>query len=146
MSSRTIRLAHKVPSIRFRSKLPPIILCSTGPVRAHWNSPFKPEEYNFFQHAVSKGYPVFFYDRLGKGKSDNYTLGAYISHYTIALQLDLFDAAVLAGVNYNTSVINTNGLVRSFVPRVASLQNTDRFGEFDTGYLIWVDGIANINT
>ncbi|KAI0804406.1 hypothetical protein GGR55DRAFT_691000 [Xylaria sp. FL0064] len=45
---------------------------------------------------------------------------------------DLFDAAVLTGVNHNTSVINKNSLVRSFVPRVAPLRNTDRFGEFDT--------------
>ncbi|KAI1353409.1 alpha/beta-hydrolase [Xylaria sp. FL0043] len=158
-----------------------------GLARAHWNSPFKPEEYNFVQHAVRKGYSVFFYDRLGNGKSDKpsgyknqsrmqrevlkelatlvrsgkytgnsgppkkvvamgFALGAYISHYTMASHPHLFDAAVLTGVNYNTRVINTNGLVRSFVPRVASLQNTDRFGEFDTGYLTWVDGIANINT
>ncbi|KAI0431538.1 alpha/beta-hydrolase [Xylaria sp. FL1042] len=145
-----------------------------GLARAHWNSPFKPEEYNFVQHAVSKGYSVFFYDRLGNGRSNKYpsgyknqfrmqrevlkelatlvrpgrytgncgtpkkvvamgfALGAYISHYTMASHPELFDAAVLTGVNYNTSI--------------ASLQNTDRFSEYDTGYLTWVDAIANINT
>ncbi|KAI0909781.1 hypothetical protein F4823DRAFT_562590 [Ustulina deusta] len=49
----------------------------------------------------------------------------------------LFDAAILTGINYNTSVINTNGIVRFSAPRVESLQNTPKFGEFDTGYLTW---------
>ncbi|MCJ1446737.1 MAG: hypothetical protein MMC23_007243 [Stictis urceolatum] len=40
-----------------------------GPARSHWNSPFKPEDYNFVQHAISQGYSVFFYDRLGCGAS-----------------------------------------------------------------------------
>ncbi|KAI3324486.1 alpha/beta-hydrolase [Xylariaceae sp. AK1471] len=158
-----------------------------GLARAHWNSPFKPEEYNFVQHAISKGYSVFFYDRLGNGKSDKpsgyknqsrmqrevlkelatlirsgkytgnsgapekvvamgFAFGGYIAHYTMVAHPGLFDAAILTGVNYNTSVINTNGLVRSFVPRVASLQSAQKFGELDTGYLTWVDGISNINT
>ncbi|KAI0860104.1 alpha/beta-hydrolase [Xylaria cubensis] len=158
-----------------------------GLARAHWNSPFKPEEHNFVQHAIDKGYSVFFYDRLGNGGSDKppgyknqsrmqrevlkelatlvrsgqytgnsgapvrvvamgFALGAYIAHYTMAAHPSLFDAAILTGVNYNTSVINTNGLVRSFVPRVASLQNSHKFGMLDTGYVTWADGIANINT
>jgi pimeloyl-ACP methyl ester carboxylesterase len=41
-----------------------------GPARAHWNSPFKPEDYNFVQHAIGQGYSVFFYDRLGCGASE----------------------------------------------------------------------------
>jgi hypothetical protein len=34
------------------------------------NSPYKPEDYNFVQHAIEQGYSVFFYDRLGQGSSD----------------------------------------------------------------------------
>ena len=34
------------------------------------NSPYKPAEYNFVQHAISQGYSVFFYDRLGTGDSE----------------------------------------------------------------------------
>ncbi len=75
-----------------------------------------------------------------------FALGDYIAHYTMASHPRLFDAAILTGINYNTSVINTNGIVRFSAPRVESLQNTPKFGEFDTGYLTWVDGIANINT
>jgi hypothetical protein len=41
-----------------------------GPARAHWNSPYKPDEYNFVQHAIGQGYSVFFYDRLGCGASE----------------------------------------------------------------------------
>ena len=40
-----------------------------GPGRAHWNSPWKPEEHNFVQAAIAEGYSVFFYDRLGCGAS-----------------------------------------------------------------------------
>jgi pimeloyl-ACP methyl ester carboxylesterase len=40
-----------------------------GPARAHWNSPYQPEEYNFVQWAMQEGYSVFFYDRLGTGAS-----------------------------------------------------------------------------
>jgi hypothetical protein len=37
--------------------------------REHWNSAYKPETYNFVQHAIDEGYSVFFYDRLGCGLS-----------------------------------------------------------------------------
>ncbi|ORY14937.1 Alpha/Beta hydrolase protein [Clohesyomyces aquaticus] len=40
-----------------------------GPARTHWNSPFRPQDFNFVQHAMDKGYSVFFYDRLGCGAS-----------------------------------------------------------------------------
>lgn len=33
------------------------------------NSPYHPDEYNFVQYAISQGYSVFFYDRLGQGSS-----------------------------------------------------------------------------
>ncbi len=35
----------------------------------YWNSAYKPEEYNFVEAAITQGYSVFFYDRLGVGKS-----------------------------------------------------------------------------
>jgi hypothetical protein len=41
-----------------------------GQARTHWNSAYKPDEYNFVQHAISKGYSVWFYDRLGTGESE----------------------------------------------------------------------------
>lgn len=41
-----------------------------GQARTHWNSPYKPEEYNFVQFAIAQGYSVFFYDRLGAGESE----------------------------------------------------------------------------
>jgi hypothetical protein len=48
-----------------------VILATHGiePARAHWNSPYQPEEYNFVQWAMQGGYSVFFYDRLGTGAS-----------------------------------------------------------------------------
>lgn len=41
-----------------------------GQGRTHWNSAYEPDNYNFVQHAISKGYSVWFYDRLGVGESD----------------------------------------------------------------------------
>ena len=41
-----------------------------GQARSHWNSPYRPADYNFVQFAISKGYSVFFYDRLGTGYSE----------------------------------------------------------------------------
>jgi hypothetical protein len=35
----------------------------------YWNSAFQPEKYNFAQYAISQGYSIFLYDRLGTGKS-----------------------------------------------------------------------------
>jgi hypothetical protein len=43
-----------------------------GQARSHWNSPYRPADYNFVQFAISKGYSVFFYDRLGTGFSEKY--------------------------------------------------------------------------
>lgn len=34
-----------------------------------WNSPYKPEKYNFVNAAAKQGYSVFYYDRIGNGKS-----------------------------------------------------------------------------
>ncbi|KAF5688791.1 alpha beta-hydrolase [Fusarium circinatum] len=158
-----------------------------GQARTHWNSAYQPDEYNFVQYAISKGYSVWFYDRLGTGdsekvsgftnqlrkqkailvqlakmvKSGQYTgtfgkpaklavmgfsFGSFITHFAVAENPTIADAAILTAINYNTTGLNANSLVRSFVPRVASLQNPRRFGTLDPGYLTWVDAIAQINT
>ena len=85
------------------------------------------------------------------GKPDHlavigFSFGSYITHYAVAGNPTIADAAILTGINYNTTGINANGLVRSFVPRIASLQNPRRFGQLDPGYLTWVDGLAQVNT
>jgi pimeloyl-ACP methyl ester carboxylesterase len=157
-----------------------------GLAREHWNSPHRPDDFNFVQHAIDQGYSVFFYDRLGQGlsqkisgfvnqiniqveilkelskmvKSGEYTeaigkpdklalmgfsFGSYITHAAIGTSPDLADAVVLTAVGFNSTGINVNGLVRSFVPRIASLQN-EKFNAWDTGYLTWVDKFAQLNT
>ncbi|KAK4932159.1 hypothetical protein LTR49_001456 [Elasticomyces elasticus] len=156
-----------------------------GPGREHWNSAYKPDEYNFVEWATNEGYSVFFYDRLGCGlstkisgytaqlnthvavlnelatlvKKGEYTggietkktalmgfsFGSYITHTTIATYPDLADAVLLTAIGLNLTVgVNANGLARSFEPRVASLQNAERFGDLDTGYLTWVDQFGQI--
>jgi hypothetical protein len=75
-----------------------------------------------------------------------FSFGSFVTHFAVAENPTIADAAILTAINYNTTGLNVNGLVRSFVPRVASLQNPRRFGTLDPGYLTWVDAIAQINT
>lgn len=75
-----------------------------------------------------------------------FSFGSFLTHFAVAENPDLADAAVLTAINYNMTGLNPSGLVRSFVPRIASLQNPRRFGLLDTGYLTWVDEVAQINT
>lgn len=175
-----------------------------GQARTHWNSAYEPDEYNFVQHAINKGYSVWFYDRLGNGESEKsvkhfahtgykltsscrvsgftnqlrkqkailvqlaaivksgqytgtfgkpdklavmgFSFGSYITHFAVAENPTIADAAILTAINYNTTGLNVNGLIRSFVPRIASLQNPRRFGSLDPGYLTWVDTLVQINT
>jgi hypothetical protein len=38
----------------------------------YWDSAYKPREYSFVEAMVAEGYSVFYYDRLGTGKSQMY--------------------------------------------------------------------------
>lgn len=75
-----------------------------------------------------------------------FSFGSFVTHFAVAENPTIADAAILTAINYNTSALNAGGLVRSFVPRIASLQNPRRFGTLNPGYLTWVDAIAQINT
>ncbi|KAF2755735.1 alpha/beta-hydrolase [Pseudovirgaria hyperparasitica] len=186
-SSYTIAASFCTPRQEDRKKTIILATHGIGQARTHWNSAYEPDQYNFVQYAISKGYSVWFYDRLGQGESDTdsgfktqlrthkailvelallvksgtvtgsfgvpeklavmgFSFGSFITHFAIAENPGLADAAILTGINYNTTGLNANGLVRSFVPRIASLQNPRRFGTLDPGYLTWVDTIAQINT
>ena len=75
-----------------------------------------------------------------------FSFGSFITHTAIASKPSIADAAILTAIGLNTSAVNSNGLVRSFVPRIASQQNPLRFGALDNGYLTWVDKFSQINT
>ncbi|KAH7254760.1 hypothetical protein MRS44_016576 [Fusarium solani] len=185
----TFTLAASFCTPKKSSKKKTVILAThgIGQARTHWNSAYEPDKYNFVQHAISQGYSVWFYDRLGTGESEKvsgftnqlrkqktilvelaklvkngkytgtfgkpnklavmgFSFGSFVTHFAVAENPDIADAAILTAINYNTTGLNANGLVRSFVPRVASLQNPRRFGLLDPGYLTWVDSVAQINT
>ncbi|KAF2472059.1 alpha/beta-hydrolase [Lindgomyces ingoldianus] len=150
-----------------------------GPARTHWNSPFRPQDFNFVQHAMDKGYSVFFYDRLGCGASTKidgfeaqletakavlqalakmvkegkytgsikankvvvmgFSFGSYTTHAAIADKPEIADAVVLTGIGFNSSGLNLNGLVRSFIPRIANVENPALYGNRNIGYLTWPD-------
>lgn len=59
----------KSPSSSGKEKNVILATHGIGPGREHWNSEYKPKQYNFVQHAIDQGYSVFFYDRLGCGLS-----------------------------------------------------------------------------
>ncbi|PVI08560.1 alpha/beta-hydrolase [Periconia macrospinosa] len=148
-----------------------------GPGREHWNSPYRPDEFNFVKHSLSKGYSVFFYDRLGCGASSRldgfeasvftaktvlqqlaslvrkgkytgkikaekvavigFSFGSYATHAAVAEKPEIADAVIMTGIGFNTTGINGNGLLRSFVPRIAALENPSLFGDRNPGYLTW---------
>ncbi|KAI4209989.1 MAG: hypothetical protein LQ351_007153, partial [Letrouitia transgressa] len=59
---------------------------------SYWNSPYKPEKYNFVQAATDAGYSVFFYDRLGTGSSTK--ISGYVNQLSIQI-------AILAALTKN---------------------------------------------
>lgn len=75
-----------------------------------------------------------------------FSFGSYITHAAIGSSPDIADAVILTAIGLNSSGINANGLVRSFVPRIANQQDGEKFGSFDNGYLTWVDVFSQINT
>ena len=38
--------------------------------RSYWSPDYEPEKYNFVDYVINEGYSVFYYDRLGLGKSE----------------------------------------------------------------------------
>jgi hypothetical protein len=49
---------------------------------SYWNSPYKPDKYNFVNAATAKGYSVFYYDRIGNGNSTKWA-----SHHSLSSSL-----------------------------------------------------------
>lgn len=75
-----------------------------------------------------------------------FSFGSYITHATIGATPDIADAVILTAIGLDIDNVNANGLVRSFVPRIANQQNGEKFGAFDNGYLTWVDTYSQVNT
>lgn len=68
-----------------------------------------------------------------------FSFGSYATHGAIATSPDLADAVILTAIGFNETGLDTNGLVRSFVPRLANAQNPALYGDLDNGYVSWVD-------
>ncbi|KAK9482641.1 Alpha/Beta hydrolase protein [Lipomyces starkeyi] len=73
-----------------------------------------------------------------------FSFGSYTTHGAIAMDPSMADAVILTGIGFNLTGINVNGLLPSFVPRVASLQNSALYGDRDPGYVTWVDKYTQI--
>ncbi|KAK5701511.1 hypothetical protein LTR97_004326 [Elasticomyces elasticus] len=76
-----------------------------------------------------------------------FSLGSSITQALITATPESADAVVITSIGMNLTVgVNTNGLIRSFVPRIASTLNEKSFGSLNTGYLSWVDKFAQAAT
>lgn len=59
------------------------------------------------------------------------------------MQSDAADAIVLTGIGYYG--YDPRVILEAFNPRVASLQDPEKFGDRDPGYITNVDVFANVN-
>ncbi|KAF2167145.1 hypothetical protein M409DRAFT_54342 [Zasmidium cellare ATCC 36951] len=73
-----------------------------GPGREHWNSAYKPETYNFVQHAIDRRYSVFFYDRLGCGLSSK--LSGYEAQLSQGIAVLRELATIVRGGQYTGAI------------------------------------------
>ncbi|KAF2187680.1 alpha/beta-hydrolase [Zopfia rhizophila CBS 207.26] len=60
------------PKVKKDGKETTVLLAThgLGYDRRYWASSYMPEEYSFVDYALANGYSVFYYDRLGTGKSE----------------------------------------------------------------------------
>ncbi|KIW12549.1 hypothetical protein PV08_09826 [Exophiala spinifera] len=155
--------------------------------RSYWDPNLQNGNYSFVDFAVSQGYSVLFYDRLGVGESSRvsgyaaqlsnqvailqrlvgtvrdtkykdrfgrpksvvlvgHSFGSGISLATVALDPTIADGLVLTGFSLNTSYSNPIGFAMAAQPRIAALQNPQKWSQLDTGYLTPADLYANVNT
>ena len=73
-----------------------------------------------------------------------FSFGSFTTHAAIAEKPEIADAVILTGIGLNATGngpsapgINGNGLLKSFVPRIANVENPALFGDRDDGYLTW---------
>ncbi|MCJ1396186.1 hypothetical protein MMC18_009075 [Xylographa bjoerkii] len=52
---------------------------------SYWNSPYKPDKYNFVDAAAKQGYSVFYYDRIGTGNSTK--LSGYVNQLSLQVEV-----------------------------------------------------------
>jgi hypothetical protein len=74
-----------------------------------------------------------------------FSFGSLATHGAISLTPEIADAVILTAIGFNMTGINVNGLVRSFVPRIAALQNPRLYGDRDSGMVTWVDKFAQVH-
>ena len=73
-----------------------------------------------------------------------HSFGSELSNSAIAAAPSIADAAVLTGDGINGS--DPRIILQGFGPRIANLQDKQKFGDFDPGYITTVDVYANINS
>ncbi|KAI9757587.1 MAG: hypothetical protein M4579_003399 [Chaenotheca gracillima] len=78
--------------------------------RGYWNSAYEPEKYNFVQFAIDQGYSVFFYDRIGTGKS-SIGLSGFVNQGAIQVKVLGSLASLVKSGKYTSSIGTPKSLV-----------------------------------
>lgn len=73
-----------------------------------------------------------------------FSFGSVVTNTLVSNEPTLMDGAVFTGLGYSPTAFAP--FLEAYQPRIASLQNPDKFGQLDTGSLTWVDIFANINS
>ncbi|TVY22612.1 hypothetical protein LHYA1_G008564 [Lachnellula hyalina] len=77
--------------------------------RTYWDSGFQPEKYSFVDYAISQGYSVFYYDRLGVGSSS--IVSGYINQLPIQSEIAKQLARIVKSGRYPGSIGKPKSLV-----------------------------------
>jgi pimeloyl-ACP methyl ester carboxylesterase len=84
---------------------------------------------------VKEGKYIGTLDKPNKVAVMGFSFGSYITHDAICKTPDLADAVILTAFGPNLPTVNAGGLVRSFAPRIAKIENEKLWGSYDAGYL-----------
>ncbi|MCJ1451432.1 hypothetical protein MMC28_001769 [Mycoblastus sanguinarius] len=100
----TIGSTFCTPKIANTSHADTVILASHGFGfdRSYWSLAYEPEKYNFVDFAISQGYSVFFYDRLGVGSSSR--ISGFTNQFSIQPSILIELAGLLKAGKYTGNI------------------------------------------
>ncbi|KAH8726413.1 Alpha/Beta hydrolase protein [Phaeosphaeriaceae sp. PMI808] len=77
--------------------------------RRYWDSTYKPDEYSFVEAMINEGYSIFFYDRLGTGRSQ--VISGYINQAEIQVEIIATLASLIRDGSYTGTIGKPKKLV-----------------------------------
>ncbi|KAF2831172.1 alpha/beta-hydrolase [Ophiobolus disseminans] len=99
----------KKPSGNGREKTVLLATHGIGYDGRYWDSAYKPQEYSFVEAVVKEGYSVFYYDRLGTGKSQ--VVSGYTNQASIQIEILASLATLIRSGKYTGPIGTPKSLV-----------------------------------